>query len=125
MAELLMGTIRSEAYLQEIKRLQAALEEAETRVALAETSEDLTMQEIERVVARAERAEQALRDLSAWADRMPDAGFSYNSPRWGWWNDGALVRAAAREVVEAEQASPKESGSEIRHAAKWTKGPYT
>lgn len=26
-------------------------------------------------------------ELDAWASRMPDAGFTADSPRWDWWHE--------------------------------------
>ena len=47
-----------------------------------------------RNIARAEAAEadrDRYRDgyaaLRSWSDRMPDAGFTDASPRWGWWHE--------------------------------------
>jgi len=36
-------------------------------------------------VARAEQAERALVDLTAWANRMPDAGLTVDDPRYQWY----------------------------------------
>jgi hypothetical protein len=32
-------------------------------------------------------AVEALRELDAWASRMPDAGFTSDDPRWDWWHE--------------------------------------
>jgi hypothetical protein len=41
-------------------------------------------------------ARQALQELLDWSDRMPDAGFTSESPRWQWWHErpAAAARAA-------------------------------
>jgi hypothetical protein len=32
-------------------------------------------------------AEEALQELNDWVSRMPDAGFTSDDPRWGWWHE--------------------------------------
>jgi hypothetical protein len=46
----------------------------------------------------------ALAAYDAWGSRMPDAGFTDLSPRWGWWHERpyAPARALLARIEELE-----------------------
>ena len=43
----------------------------------------------------------AAQQLNEWTNRMPDAGFNSDSPRWAWWSEGAAIRQRVSEAVAA------------------------
>jgi hypothetical protein len=57
----------------------------------------------------------ALRRLTDWASRMPDAGLTNDDPRYGWWIEGAKAREDARVALQ-ESSSNEASPDDLRDA---------
>ncbi len=80
---------------QETKRALDAL------LALAERATELQAELDELLESRQHRRElweqtrTALQAYDDWASRMPDAGFTSESPRWAWWHERPYAQARA------------------------------
>ena len=58
---------------------------------------------LSRVESRLARLEEGLRRYDEWASRMPDAGFTSDDPRWGWWHERPYD--VARSLLSDEGAA--------------------
>jgi hypothetical protein len=59
-------------------------------------------EQLERAVAEAATLREALEAYERWGNRMPDAGFNINDPRWNWWHTRPYKLARAALVAGRE-----------------------
>ena len=93
-----------DAIQTERDRLRARIAELEAERDLAQRDRDSArkwaMDELHRIT----ELEAALRELEQAFSRMPDAGFSIESPRWNWWHETFPARERARNILNQEGA---------------------
>lgn len=108
---------------QALARLIEQLEAAERKLAgvTSKTALDVVAEKMAAEDRARELKEQleasrtALRQLHAWAVRMPDALLNDGDPRYEWWFQGAILRDHARQVLDASNPATENEWERRKH----------